>query len=70
MLETPEAVQRRVWEAAPAASDGADSVADIRKLREGDRRAADTAAARRAAPPPGVARDDEVGAALLHALGL
>ncbi|MGH3612339.1 MAG: hypothetical protein ACRDRK_07025 [Pseudonocardia sp.] len=70
VLETPEAVQRRVWEAAPAAGDGADSVAGIRELREEDRRVADTAAARRAAPPPGGARDDEVGAALLHALEL
>jgi bifunctional DNA-binding transcriptional regulator/antitoxin component of YhaV-PrlF toxin-antitoxin module len=70
VLETPDAVQRRVWAAAPMASDGVDSVADIRELRDDDRRTADGAAARRASARPGDDRDDEVGVALLGALGL
>lgn len=72
VLETPEAVQARVWSAAPQPDRPRDAVSDIRTVRTDDSRRADALLSRRSATtiPAGDETSDEVGAALLRALDL
>lgn len=67
ILETPEAVQSRVWAAAPDSSNE-DSVTDVRSLRDADTELADSAARRRAAATRSSYADaiDESGRTLLQ----
>lgn len=70
ILETAQAVQARVWAAAPDA-DGVDVISDVRALRDADVERADAAARRHAVA--GGSPDltiDETGRALLGHLGL
>lgn len=69
LLETVDAVRQRVWDGAPAATDGSsDAAADVRRMREDDIAISDAAAARRSATPSDGGEDR--GAALLAKLGL
>lgn len=71
VLETPAAVQARVWAAAPDQDESADSTRDIRALRGEDTRIAEAAAQRWRSTA--VAEDvvgDDPGQVLLRALGL
>lgn len=69
VLETPAAVQARVWAAAPVDGDPQDSVRDVRALRDDDNRMSERAARRRHSA--GVAdSQDDLGEALLRALAL
>lgn len=71
VLETPAAVQERVWAAAAQPDDSADSVSDIRALRAEDNRLTEAAAQhRRGASGVSEEPDDDPGEALLAALGL
>jgi AbrB family looped-hinge helix DNA binding protein len=70
MIESLEAVQARVWAAAPSLATS-DASGDIRELREDDIRRADEAASLRTQPSfDDTGEPDEAGAALLAALGL
>lgn len=71
VLETPAAVQARVWAAAPQPEDSANSVSDVRALRAEDNRLTEAAAQRRrAASGSSEEPDGDPGEALLTALGL
>jgi bifunctional DNA-binding transcriptional regulator/antitoxin component of YhaV-PrlF toxin-antitoxin module len=71
VLETPAAVQARVWAAAPDGDESGDSGRDVRALRAEDNRVAEAAAGRRhAAPVLSEGSADDTGEALLRALGL
>lgn len=66
VIETLDAVQERVWAAAPTSDPGIDAVRDV---RTDDTDISDDAAARRArGPAPEPDEPDEAGAALLAAL--
>lgn len=69
VLETPAAVQARVWAAAPVDGEPQDSARDVRALRDSDNRIAERAARRR--QDAGVVdTQDDLGEALLRALAL
>lgn len=68
LLETGEAVRERVWAGAPDPDATADSVADVRRMRQQDTAISDKAAVRRSVADSGTS--DERGAALLSRLGL
>lgn len=69
VIETLDAVQKRVWAAAPTSEPGIDAVSDVRRTRTDDTDISDDAAARRArGPAPQRDEPDEAGAALLAAL--
>lgn len=74
VLETPEAVQARVWAAASPADPDDDSVPDMRAVREQDNAVAEASADRRRPPATSDSNEDadvdEAGAVLLAALGL
>ncbi len=71
LLETRDAVRARVWAAAPQRT-GLDTSADVRALRDEDRKLEDRNAARRAAEFSARSETDSAaaGAALLAELGL
>ena len=73
LLETVDAVRERVWAGAPHPDTSADSVADVRKMRQEDTAISDKAAVRRSVANSGTSdshTSDERGAALLSRLGL
>lgn len=70
VLETPEAIQARVWAGAPG-QEGEDAADDLRALRDEDNRLAEAAAGRRARGTSGrEAEADDLGERLLKDLGL
>ncbi|MGQ0779366.1 MAG: AbrB/MazE/SpoVT family DNA-binding domain-containing protein [Pseudonocardiales bacterium] len=69
VLETPAAVQARVWAAAPVDGEPQDSVRDVRALRDEDNRIGERAA-RRQQGADVVDSQDDLGEALLRALAL
>lgn len=69
VLETPAAVQARVWAAAPVDGEQQDSVRDVRALRDDDNRIGEQAARRRHSADV-VDSPDDLGEALLRALDL
>jgi AbrB family looped-hinge helix DNA binding protein len=72
LLETVSAVRNRVWDAAPAGAETADTAADVRAARVEDVELSDAAAARRAADAQAssVEASQARGQALLAELGL
>lgn len=70
LLETVDAVRRRVWAGAPDPEvGGAEATADARRMRDEDVAVSDAAASRRGAPRTSDRAEDH-GAALLAKLGL
>lgn len=69
VLETPAAVQARVWAAAPVDGEPQDSVRDVRALRDEDNRIGEQAARLRQGAVA-VDSQDDLGEALLRALAL
>lgn len=69
VLETPAAVQARVWAAAPMEGEPQDSVRDVRALRDDDNRISERAARRRQGAAVADSQDD-LGEALLRVLAL
>ena len=69
VLETPAAVQARVWAAAPVDGEPVDAVRDVRALRDDDNRTGERAARRRQGTGV-VDSQDDLGEALLRALEL
>jgi bifunctional DNA-binding transcriptional regulator/antitoxin component of YhaV-PrlF toxin-antitoxin module len=69
VLETPAAVQARVWAAAPVEREPQDSVRDVRSLRDDDNRIGEQAARQRRGTDV-VDSQDDLGEALLRALEL
>jgi bifunctional DNA-binding transcriptional regulator/antitoxin component of YhaV-PrlF toxin-antitoxin module len=69
VLETPAAVQARVWAAAPVDGESQDSVRDVRSLRDDDNRIGEQAARQRRGTDV-VGSQDDLGETLLRALEL
>jgi len=69
VLETPAAVQARVWAAAPVDGEPHDSVRDVRVLRDEDNRIGEQATRRRQGAGV-IDSQDDLGEALLRALAL
>lgn len=67
VVETPDAIRDRIWDAAPEAT-GLDATADIRAMREEDNRVSDAIANARS--QAGDSGSGARGAALLEHLGL